>query len=284
MSRLEWRNAVRARINQQLTRPVHVMAQLLALEGLFYPLKGLLFFIDNYKPLLPIMLSVIIPQLFLHCYAYFVLFWALLPLNVAICSLSCGPLGVQFGICQTIQQCSWLTNYIYKTYFIKDKLNKIFDMTLCLKGYDRVVIPGKLKRSVPQTLGAQLLEVNPINLAMFLIQTTYSCIISFIPIVGSVSMFYNQAVFIGEQSQTRMMQLTRQRPRQIRYKVRQVEGTLFLFGVACQVLESAPIIGALFCFTDHVGAALLACEHSDALAAGQHNSEDAAAETRFPKT
>lgn len=276
MSSVEWANAVRARINQQITRPIHVTAQLLTLNGLLYPFKGILFFIDNYQQLLPIMLSVLIPQLLLHVYVYFILFWALLPLNMAICTLSCGPLGVQFGICQTIQQCSWITNHVYKTYFIKGKLNKIFDTTLCLNGCDRIVIPGKLKRLVPQTLGAQIMELNPINLTIFLIQTTYTCIISFIPIIGSISMFYNQSVFTGEQSQKRMWQLTRQRPRQVRYKIKEIEGDLFLFGVACQVLESIPLLGALFCFTDHVGAALFACDHREETGAAGRNNVAAA--------
>lgn len=271
MTSVEWGRAVRARVNQQIRRPVNVTAQLLTFNGVTYPLKGLIFFCNNYQQLLPILLSVILPQLALHGYVYFVLFWALLPLNVAICSLSCGPLGVQFGIIQTIQQCSWITNYVYKTYFIKGKLNKIFDTTLCINGYDRVVIPGKLKRLVPQTLGAQFMEMNPINLFMFLFQTFYKCFISLIPIIGSVSMFYNQSVFIAEQSQTRMWQLTRQRPRQIKYKINQFEGDMFLFGLVCQILESIPILGVFFCFTDHVGAALFACEHSDVLPAGRNN-------------
>lgn len=271
MSSVEWMNAVRARINQQITRPIHVTAQLVTLNGFLYPFKGMLFFLDNYQQLLPIMLSVLIPQILLHFYVYFILLWALLPLNMAICTLSCGPLGVQFGICQTIQQCSWITNYVYKTYFIKGKLNKIFDTTLCLNGCDRIVIPGKLKRVVPQTLGSQIMELNPINLIVFLIQTAYSCFISSIPIVGFISMLYNQSVFTGQQSQNRMWQLTRQRPRQIRYKIKQFEGDLFLFGVACQALESIPFLGALFCFTDHVGAALFACDHSEDAAAARNN-------------
>ncbi len=258
--RADWQNAVTARIAHEVTRPLNVANQLMTTDGFLYPFRGVYFFCQHYQQMLPIFLSVVLPYAVLHLYIYTILLAAILPLNLVIHTLTSGPLGIHTGIFNTLHQCSCLNNYIFKNYLIKGKLNKIFDTTLCLVGLDRVVIPGKLKRLVPQTLGAQLMEVNPINLTITIARALYTVIVSLIPIIGTFASHYNRAIYTASSSQERMMRLTRQRPRQVSYQVKEHEGELFTFGLVCMFLEGLPFLGLLFCFTDHVGAALLASD------------------------
>lgn len=258
--RVDWQRAVAARIGHEVSRPFNVVNQLVTTAGFTYPFRGMYFFVQHYQQLLPIFLSVVLPYAVLHFYVYTILFTAILPLNLIIHTLSSGPLGIHTGIFTTFQQCSYLNTYIFKTYLIKGKLNKVFDTTLCLVGLDRVVIPGKLKRLVPQTLGAQLMEVNPINVTITITNAFYNFLLALTPIVGAFAAHYNRAVGAASSSQDRMMRLTRQRPRQVTYQVKEHEGELFTFGVVCLILEGIPVLGLLFCFTDHVGAALMASD------------------------
>lgn len=259
---IDWQNAVQQRIIMEISRPFIVATQIFSLkdQSYLYPFKGFYFFWSNYDQFLPIFLSVIIPYGLLHCYVYTILFGAIFPLNLIINALMYGPLGIHIAIVTTFQQCSSVNNQIFKNYLIKGKLNKVFDTTLCLNGLDRVVIPGKLKRLVPQTIVAQVMDINPISITITVTKIIYSIIIATIPIIGTLVFHYNNSLNIGKQSQQRMMQLTRQRPRQIVYKGKDAEGELFKFGMVCVWLESIPVLGILFMFTDHVGAALLASD------------------------
>jgi hypothetical protein len=256
----DWQYAIQSRMNLEVSRPFNVFLQLIKTNGWIYPIKGFIFFWENYQKLLPIFLSVVLPYTVLHFYVYTILIFAILPINLVICTLTTGPIGVQIAVFQSFQQCSCLNSYIFKNYLIKGKLNKVFDTTLCINGLDRIVIPGKLKRLVSQTLGAQLMEINMINLIIFLSSSIYSICISSIPILGTISIYYNTAIKTAELSQQRMWQLTRQRPRQVRYHIKENEGEFLMFGITCQILESLPVLGLLFCFTNHVGAALLATD------------------------
>lgn len=257
---VDWQNAVQARVVMEVSRPFNVAYQLITTQGYLYPFRGFVFFWQNYQPLLPIFLSVVVPCGILHIYVYTILLWAILALNLVIHTLTAGPIGVQMAIIVSFQQCSCVNNYIFKNYLIKGKLNKVFDTTLCIVGLDRVVIPGKLKRLVPQTLGAQLMEINPINIAIFASSLIYSIAVSCIPVIGAAIFEYNNALRTAEFSQQRMWRLTRQRPRQMKYQVKENEGVYLTFGFVCQLLEGIPILGLLFCFTNHVGAALLAAD------------------------
>lgn len=258
---LDWEDALQARIIMEISRPFNVVAQLATTQGYLYPFRGFLFFWQNYQQLLPIYLSVIIPYGIIHIYVYTILLVAILPLNLLVHTLSTGPIGIQVALIISFQQCSALNNYILKNFLIVGKLNKVFDTTMCLVGLDRVVVPGKLKRQVPQTLGAQLMEINPINIFLFTYSLLRSIVLSFIPILGSVIFEYNGAIRTAEFSQRRMWKLTRQRPRQIKYKVKENEGIFLTFGMVCQFLESIPFLGLMFCFTDQVGAALMAADN-----------------------
>lgn len=257
---VDWQQAVQARAFLEVARPFNVVYQLVTAQGYLYPFRGFVFFWQNYQPLLPLFLSVVIPYGILHLYVYTVLLWAILPLNLVIHTLTLGPVGVQVAILASFQQCSCVNNYLFKNYLIAGKLNKVFDTTLCFVGLDRVVIPGKLKRLVPQTLGAQIMEINPINIALSTMSLLYSIVVSLIPIIGTVIFEYNNAIKTAEFSQQRMWRLTRLRPRQMKYQVKENEGVYLTFGFVCQLLESIPVLGLLFCFTNQVGAALMAAD------------------------
>ncbi|KAG0678249.1 60S acidic ribosomal protein P2 [Pichia californica] len=180
-----------------------------------------------------------------------------------------GPIGIQIGILNTVQQCSCINSYIFKNYLIAGKLNKVFDTTLCLSGMDRVVIPGKLKRLVPQTLGTQLLDINPLSIILSISHIIYIVFISLIPILGTIITEYNHILNTGSSSQTRFWQLSRKRPRQQKYYVKEQEGLYLSFGFVCQIMENIPIFGLFFTFTDTIGAAILAKD-----VAAEANKED----------
>lgn len=254
----DWQKAVQRRFIMEISRPLNLVNNILTTQGFIYPFKGIAFFFCYYKQLLPIYLSVVIPYSILHFYICVVLFIVILPINLFICSMTLGPLGVQMSILTTFQQCNCLNNYIFKEFLIKGKLNKVFDTTLCLTNLDSIVIPGRVKRVVPQTLGAKLMEINPINFSLFLLNLMYAIVLSFIPVVSTVSIYFNQSISIASSSQDRFWKLTRKTDRQIKYDIKDNEGEFLTFGMVCQVLENLPVLAIFFCFTNHVGAALLA--------------------------
>lgn len=257
---VDWQNAIQSRIVMEISRPFVVAHQILTNQSYLYPFKGLTFFIQNYKTYLPILLSVLIPYGILSCYIFTILLIAILPINLILNTLTFGPIGIEIGILNSFQQCNYINNYILKNYLINGKLNKTFDTTLCLVKLDKIVIPGKLKRLVPQTLVSQLMNINLINLFISILNIIKSIIISFIPIFGNIIIHYNNSIQIAADSQKRFWQLTRQRPRQITYHIKENEGIYLLFGFTCQLLENIPFFGLFFCFTNCIGAALLAAD------------------------
>lgn len=255
----DWQSAVLERIIMEFGRPLSIVSQLPdSADAILYPFRGVSFFVSNYSRLLPLFLSVVIPYGIIHLYTYTILLLALLPLNIFIHSLYMGPFGVQFGIISAFHQCSCVNNYIFKEFLIPGKLAKVFDTTLCIIGLDRVVIPGKLKRVIPKSFGSKIMDINIISLLSQITHLLYKVFVSFIPILGPVITGYNRSIAISINSQKRMWQLTRMRPRQIKYYSKEHELHLFIFGAICQFLESIPVIGLFFCFTNTCAGALIA--------------------------
>lgn len=204
----DWQRVQHSRMGLQLSRLFNVVPHLLSSHGIGYPFQGIFFLLKNAKQLLPIFLSVVIYYTLLHFYIHTMLYVTPLPLNLAISTLSVGPRGVQIACWQTFQQFPSLNNYIFKNYILEGKLNKSFDTTLSLTGLDTVVIPGKLKGLVSQTMGAQIMEINPLNafflFSFFFPTLLYESMSGVIPIFRCIASQYNSALRAAENTQLRM--------------------------------------------------------------------------------
>lgn len=256
----EWQQAFCERLFLEFYRPVAILYSIPSSAVVaLYPVRGFLFLYSNFAQLEPLVASVLLPYCMVHAYTYSILLGAL-SLNIYISCLILGPVGIQTGVISAICQCSSVNNYIYRKFVLPGKLDKVFDTSLCILGLDSVVVPGKLKRLVPKTLGSKVMDVNPITVGSQMVHLMYKVAVSFIPILGPLVLGYNKSIAFAMDTQSRFWKLTRMRDRQLKYYAKDHELNLVVFGTICQLLEAIPCLGLFFCFTNTCAAAMMAAD------------------------
>ncbi|CCH40520.1 putative membrane protein [Wickerhamomyces ciferrii] len=148
----------------------------------------------------------------------------------------------------------------------------LFDAVLSKRGFDDVVVRGKLFRSVKVPLLTQIerwlldLPHNSIEYPLWMISALLSIIFTFVPLVGPIVLVFVNAPNRGYNFHSRYYELkgidTRQRLGF--YSSRRLE--YFTFGIMTGVLQQIPFISTFFVFTSVTGAALWAAEFENQFA------------------
>lgn len=175
----------------------------------------------------------------------------------------CGPLGLFLSLAITVQESTFITNYILNNCVISNQLTALFDTVLCNQDLDLIVYPGKLKRKINLTLDDYIFENFlwlPFNSTVSIYEFTRTLLIYSIPILGPLSQTLNGFTNKGESLQMRYYKLTRLRSKHVSFLKEENEGKYMGFGIMATWLENLPVLGWLFLYTNTIGAALMAVD------------------------
>ncbi|KAK9455168.1 hypothetical protein V1511DRAFT_510990 [Dipodascopsis uninucleata] len=224
-------------------------------------------------------------------------FWytVALPPQMAVLIVLNGPMGIVSSVFLVFNQATMIYSTIANSFFMKKALKTTFDRVMRMEGYDDLVAnaplvdedeeeaiqksgtddapdgetppeddTGRIRklynatvvrirnkwRSFKQKLASPYLFMKSVVLFP----------LKFIPFVGPFIHAIVHAVDIARARQMRWFQLKRFTPKEIRIYTRRLYGGYFAFGTVAGVLESIPILGLIFQFTNTTGAALWAAQ------------------------
>lgn len=264
----QWIDAVASRIRMELLKPFWIIGgvynSLTTGEFIIYPLRGIQLFFTRWNDILPIYLSLTIPSLVIESLVQLLVFLLVYPINFALFTASCGPLGATLAISATLLEsasiASQICSYLIPTEKIKQtKLNAVFDHVLCASGHEKLVIPGKLQRTVGKSAAAE--AISPSRWLCWASRIVTWNLIKAVPVFGGLWISYQGLVGSMDQRMSRFAKLQRLRPRQAKYGIKAREGQFIALAVTMQLLESIPFLGQIFfSFTDHIATALVCAD------------------------
>ncbi|KAH3662245.1 hypothetical protein OGAPHI_005493 [Ogataea philodendri] len=256
-------DAISARLQMEILRPFTVARGIIQSGAAQFPIQGVIYFFQN-PQLWPLYLRMVPPILIVHVSVFLSVFSTLFLLNVSAAMCCCGPFGLLVGAGITAQEANFITSYILDNYLIPRPMDSLFDTVLCQEGMESVVIPGKLKRVVGPSFGDRLWETSLWTTVTFpsdIYSTLRPVGLSFIPVFGPMALSFNGAVAKGNSFEKRFYRLSRLRGRQVKYLIKEREGDYWSFGFVANILESVPLLGTFFYFTNQIGGALLAVKY-----------------------
>lgn len=185
--------------------------------------------------------------------------------QLAVLLFTSGPLAVLSTVFLVLSESSTLTMLLAKTLLIEDSLIDTFDGTLVARGHaalverDRQVKSNKYGDTI-QRLGK--LASRPFSkfTPSAIIKYMMYLPLNFIPVVGTAIFIILRGKAYGPQAHARYFQLKgMSAPQRERY-IEEKRGAFTGFGIPATLLETIPIAGILFAFTNTCGAALMAAD------------------------
>ncbi|QPG75015.1 hypothetical protein FOA43_002355 [Brettanomyces nanus] len=262
----DWTLAIAARAQLELVRPFRVVLgfanSLLTGDLFYYPAKGIQLFIEDWQNILPLYISLTFPLVLVQSVLRALCFVLLLPANILVLTITCGPLGLSIALAITNEESISLADLLTSCFLpdseIKQaKYNALFDHILCLTGNEQIVFPGKLQRVVNNSPTAELFNVSKYIQFWYNLITWNST--KLLPVVGAPLLAYKVFVENVNKRMSRLFRLQRLRKRQVGYyHLKEREGELLALGVSMGILESIPFIGqSFFSFTNTIGLAYM---------------------------
>ncbi|ODV86244.1 hypothetical protein CANARDRAFT_27497 [[Candida] arabinofermentans NRRL YB-2248] len=256
-------DAIIARFKQEFSRPITIYHGITQTNSISFPLKGIVYYFQHPK-LWPMFIRILPPLLIVHLTVLIGIFATLFPFNAASLIITCGPLALFPATFLTLQESGFVSSFILSNYLTPKPMDNLFDYVLCLEGLEKVVIPGKLKRVVGPSFGDFVVEKTiwfPFEFPFMFVGFMRPIVLSCIPILGHWILNLENATTKGESSQSRYYKLARLRDRQINYLAKEREGDYLSFGIVATFLESIPLLGTFFYFTNQIGGALMAANY-----------------------
>ncbi|KAK9478313.1 hypothetical protein V1514DRAFT_81039 [Lipomyces japonicus] len=237
-----------------------------------YPVYGFVYF-ASHSVLWPPFWQVVVPLGALLGFVMTGWYAIAYPPTAVVYVLLSGPAGLITSIFTVFQQASSIYARLARTFFLNRQLRDLFDSVLTLEGFDDLVVDYNLQ--LPEEIdinsihGAWQKFVNKLRtkwrLFKYRMRSPYVFVkkiilflIGFIPIIGPIVKTLVNSVGHAKKLQARYFLLKGFSQREIRFFVRKRQGAYLTFGAFAGLLESIPIIGLLFSYTNTIGAALWA--------------------------
>ncbi|SMY29732.1 unnamed protein product [Zymoseptoria tritici ST99CH_1A5] len=229
-----------------------------------YPIKGIFYLLSNrslWKPLL----SKLVPTAGLGLgITTFMFLFTYLP-QLAILFFTSGPLATLTTILLVLSESSTLTMVLSKALLIEDSLIDTFDGTLVARGHTGLV---EKERQVKYSgFGDSIQRLGKLASKPFQKFTPSAIVryvmylpLNFIPVVGTVMFVGLQGRRYGPSAHDRYFQLKGMNTAQKEEFVEKRTGPYTLFGIPAVLLETIPVAGIFFAFTNACGAALWAAD------------------------
>ncbi|KAK7206403.1 hypothetical protein BZA70DRAFT_276507 [Myxozyma melibiosi] len=240
-----------------------------------YPFYGIGYFL--WHPVLwPSFVYVVLPLIIIMLIIYSGWFAMAYPPMVVIMIILNGPAGVFTSFFMVFNQAYSIYSIIAKTFIIKGAHKKVFDTVLRLRGLEDFVADSpanatepemssvvleRASRSAVHKLRAQWrLFILRLTSPFLLLKNLLLIPIQFIPFVGPFIAALLKSLEFAKAAQMRYFQLKAFTPRETRLFIRRRYGGYITFGAVAGILETLPIVGMFFSFTNVTGAALWAAK------------------------
>ncbi|GAB7359564.1 hypothetical protein MBLNU230_g6752t1 [Neophaeotheca triangularis] len=229
-----------------------------------YPLKGIFYFISH-KPLWKPMLSRLLPTLGLGTgVTIFMFLFTYLP-QAAMLAFTSGPLAALTAMLLVASQSSTITMLLSKTLLIEDALIDTFDGTLVSRGHTALVgrertVKGSSAGDVVARLGKLAAKPFQKFTPQAIVRYIMYLPLNFIPVVGTALFLLAQGRKHGPNAHSRYFHLKGMNQGQKEEWLERRQGAYTSFGVPAVLLETIPIAGIFFAFTNTCGAALWAAD------------------------
>jgi hypothetical protein len=144
---------------------------------------------------------------------------------------------------------------------------------LIREGFNELVVKGKLRKAARLSTMAKMkmsIKQTPKNMIfpLWMIRCLFKIVLHFIPFIGPLSLVLIEGPRHGRRCHRRYFELKGFDARQEEGYVRERRGQYMGFGIMAAALESTPIIGLFFAYTNTAGAALWSVAIEKRLAAG----------------
>ncbi|PGH31607.1 hypothetical protein GX50_05597 [[Emmonsia] crescens] len=228
-----------------------------------YPLQGIIYFISH-RSLWQPLVSKMAPTVSLGVLVTTTMFFFTYIPQVAILAFTSGPLAPLSAILLVLSESSTITNYLSRSFILRDSLVDIFDGTLIARGDAALVAEGRHIKGTASSMDpiARLGNVIHKPLAMFslssLVRSLLYLPLNMIPVVGTLMYVISQGKRFGPVSHERYFQLKGWDSKKKQAWVTAHSAAYTSFGAAAFVLEMVPFASLAFAYTNTVGAALWA--------------------------
>ncbi|EME87116.1 uncharacterized protein MYCFIDRAFT_86491 [Pseudocercospora fijiensis CIRAD86] len=255
---------VKATVQEELSSVQKAASDGVKSGAYIYPIKGIVYFFSH-KDLWKPFASKLVPTMGLGLGVTIFMFAVTYLPQLAVLLFTSGPLAVVSTVFLVLSEISTLTMVLAKALLIEDSLIDTFDGTLVARGHtalverDRQVKSNKYGDAI-QRLGKlaskPFSKLTPSAVIRYLMYLP----LNFIPVVGTAIFIILRGKAYGPQAHARYFQLKGMSGPQRERFVEQRRGAFTGFGIPATLLETIPIAGILFAFTNTCGAALMAAD------------------------
>jgi len=249
---------------QELNNLQHAATEGVKSGAYVYPFRGILFFLTH-KSLWKPLLKKLTPTLGLGLgVTSFMFFFTYLP-QLAICFFTSGPLAAFTTILLVLSESSTLTMVLSKALLIEDSLIDTFDGTLIARGQAALVErqrqvkankAGDAIARLGKLAGKPFAKFTPTAIIRYFMYLP----LNLIPVVGTVMFVLLQGKKYGPAAHARYFNLKGMTKSQVADWTSERAGAYTGFGIPATLLETVPIAGIFFAFTNTCGAALWAAD------------------------
>ncbi|RMJ27411.1 hypothetical protein PHISP_01727 [Aspergillus sp. HF37] len=243
----------------------------------FYPLKGI-FYLTTHKTLWPPLLSRAGPTAVIGLGVTTTMFLFTYVPQATLLAFTSGPLAPISAALLVLSESSTITNFLARSFLLRDALIDIFDGTLVARGESALVKRGREVKSAAAA-GGQEGEGNPIigrlgkllkrpfglggdgfNPKQALLRSLLYLPLNFIPVVGTVAYLLVQGRKVGPALHERYFQLKGWDAKKCAEWVDRNREAYTAFGAVAASLEMVPFLSLVFAFTNSVAGALWAAD------------------------
>lgn len=241
-----------------------VMSLLNVDPGLFYPFQGMFYF-STHPSLWGNLMLLTVPHITLTIAVIILCFMFLYPPQAALAFILNGPAGVVGSLIGMFQQSMGITRCISELFLFPKPLRVLFDNVLVQEGMDRLILNARASAPVQydesdyqRTMRWFKALPRKVIFPFWLIMVLLRFFLSSIPIFGPLILIMMDAPGTVERCLGRYFELKGyDRPRINRFRNNHLI-QWYLFGIMAATLESFPILGFTFAFSNTVGGALWA--------------------------
>lgn len=227
-----------------------------------YPILGIPYFLWH-PTLWSSFCRVLLPEIMLFVFMYFMFYIFLYPPQAVLALFFNGPSGIITAWIAILHESTVAAHLLAEATVLPTPLRGVFDSVMTREGFDDLVVRGRLRRAVRPTFFSRLkvsLKNAPKNILFpaWILTCLVKISLHFVPVVGPVLLVLMDGPKHARRCHRRYFELKGFDQLKEEQYVRDHRGQYLGFGMVSAALESLPVIGLFFAFTNTTGAALWA--------------------------
>lgn len=208
-------------------------------------------------------MTVVIPEIIVASITFFCMYSVLFPLQAALFTFLNGPAGIVTAFLIIWHQSAVFTRKLLAIFVLPTPLKMLFDAVMTREGCDDLVILGHARREIKVGMITRVRNTirtlpKSIIYPKWLIAWLGSMALNIIPIIGPAILVIIAAPSRGRRAHRRYFYLKGLSSAEESHFVRARRGQYTGFGLVSGLLETVPVLGSFFLFTNTVSAALWA--------------------------